>query len=80
VVDIPARIDPVGFAGPIQPGHFKAGLLQNYFAVTAGAPVHAADWAASLNIAGQPLTLTDRWLGAQMVSDHLPVVVEFTVP
>jgi hypothetical protein len=30
--------------------------------------------------AGQPLSVIDRWIGAGLVSDHLPVVLEFVCP
>jgi hypothetical protein len=80
VVDIPASIDPPG-GGALAAGHFRAGLLQQYFANTApGHPIREAHQSPNLNVAGAPLTLEDRWLGAQMVSDHCPTVISFDVP
>lgn len=81
VVDVPAGIRrPAGL--PLAAGQFRVGLLQQYFANNApNAPVRAANQAPNLNVAGAaPLTLQDRWLGAQMISDHVPVVLQFVVP
>jgi hypothetical protein len=80
VVDVPAGIRRPG-GGPLLPGQFRVGLLQQHFANAAHGPIRAADQAPNLSVAGAaPLTLQDRWLGAQMISDHVPVVLQFVVP
>jgi hypothetical protein len=43
--------------------------------------VHAADRAPSLQVPGrQPLTLTDTWIGANLVSDHVPMTLDIPDP
>jgi hypothetical protein len=77
VIDVPASIDPMG-AAPALLSHFHAGPIQQHYAI---APVRfKANLAPNLNVAGAALNLQHRWIGAQMISDHVPTVVQFFVP
>jgi hypothetical protein len=42
--------------------------------------VHGASWAPNLQVPGAALTLTDQWIGATLISDHVPVVLEIPCP
>lgn len=76
VIDMTARIG--------QPGGV---LAANQIEVSGPAAfyggAHAANLAPNLQgVAGvaPPLTLTDQWIGANLVSDHVPVVLEILCP
>jgi hypothetical protein len=82
VVDVPANLAGVPVpAGGLPPPQFEVSLIQNHYANLApGAPVHHANLAPNLSAAGAVLGLQDRWIGANLISDHVPTVVQFVCP
>ncbi|GAA1957084.1 hypothetical protein [Catenulispora subtropica] len=80
VVDVPASIVPGPAApGGLAPGQVWVGQIQNYYANRIP-PLYNADQAPALNQHPAVLTLTDRWIGANLISDHVPTVLQFTCP
>jgi hypothetical protein len=88
-VDVPASLMQPGQA--LAPGQIQVGAVQQYYnnppygnrRYLPGTPRHNANLAGNLNAGGpnQPgLSLVDRWLGANLLSDHVPVLLQFTCP
>jgi len=74
VVDVPAMIKRPG--NPAAPGFDVRTIAAAYLPNT-----KAVGYAPRLRGAGAPgLTMNDRLIGARLLSDHLPVVVEFNIP
>ncbi|MCY1017194.1 hypothetical protein [Pyxidicoccus sp. MSG2] len=78
VIDLAANI--------IQPGAVPAagqidvsGPAAHFAALGRRNATHAPNLQANVN-ANQPLNNIDRWIGAGLVSDHVPVVLEFVCP
>ncbi|MGB6161946.1 MAG: hypothetical protein WCF33_10325 [Pseudonocardiaceae bacterium] len=76
VVDVPASVVPTA-GGVLAPGQIDLGPVQATYAIHAK---YNSALAPNLNVTGAALTLQDRWIGANMVSDHVPTVVEFPCP
>jgi hypothetical protein len=82
IIDVPAHIEQA-HAGGALPNFSISGLRAHYAAQ--GNPLVGTKYGALApnlsGVAGGPvLTQYDRWIGARMVSDHLPVVLEITCP
>jgi hypothetical protein len=78
VVDVPANISAPG--GALAAGQIDVSLVQGHYANVAGGPVHNAHLAGNLAVAGAALSAADRWIGANLVSDHVPTVLQFFCP
>jgi hypothetical protein len=69
VIDVPSLLSAPGAGGIDLTG------AQQYYT---GTGTKSASQAPNLSTVGANLTLADRWIGARLISDHLPVVLEFT--
>jgi hypothetical protein len=75
VIDVPASIVPL----PAVPanGQIDVSQIQGHYAA---ANTYNAVMVPNLSTVGAVLTPVDRWRGANLVSDHVPVVLEFPCP
>ncbi|MBZ4422663.1 hypothetical protein [Myxococcus sp. RHSTA-1-4] len=79
VVDIAANIVQTG--APLNAGQIDVSAIATHYATSD----RTKDADLALNLQRQantnhPLSVTDRWIGANLVSDHLPVVLAFPCP
>lgn len=89
-VDVPLSVVNQNPNQAPPPGQIQLGQVQQHYLQPMGnvnhpanLPRHNANLANNLNAGGPnppPLTLLDRWLGANMISDHVPVLLQFTCP
>jgi hypothetical protein len=72
---VPASIVPL----PAVPanGQIDVSQIQGHYAA---ANTYNAVMVPNLSTVGAVLTPVDRWRGANLVSDHVPVVLEFPCP
>jgi hypothetical protein len=82
IIDIPSNIRQPG--GVIPVGQISVAALQQHYAGLAK-PTKSAQLAPNLAAQnGVPpppaLTWDDRWIGARLVSDHLPVILQVACP
>ncbi|WP_152645043.1 endonuclease/exonuclease/phosphatase family protein [Kitasatospora griseola] len=75
VINVPVRITQ---AHPAPPGQINLAATAGYYVIQ----LHKknADNAPGLRLGAPPLTDNERLIGARLISDHLPVVLEFNCP
>jgi hypothetical protein len=78
VIDVPAHIQQHGAGGA--PPNLSVNGLQAHYAATGKKRGHYAPNLAGAHGVAPPLDVNDRWIGARMISDHLPVVIEIVCP
>jgi hypothetical protein len=79
VIDVPAAIVKPPAGGALPPaGQVSVGLVQGYYSPRR---TYRANNVPNLAAAGGPaLTLVERWIGAYLLSDHVPTVIQFVCP
>ena len=78
IIDVPALIEQQGVGGA--PPHITVNALQAHYAASGTKlGIDAPRLAGAFGVAAA-LNVLDRWIGARLVSDHLPVVIEITCP
>ncbi len=79
IVDVPALINQPGWGG--QPPELEVSGPRAYYATNqVRNAAQAPNLAANAGNPATALTIDDAWIGAKLVSDHLPVVLEFSCP
>jgi hypothetical protein len=78
IIDIPANIQQTGAAGGLQ--NISVAALQAYYAAAGTKNAALAPNLAGAAPGAPALTNNDRWIGARLVSDHLPTVLQFSCP
>jgi hypothetical protein len=75
IIDVPFDIQQPGAPPPA----ITVGPLQIHYAP---AGTHRANLAPNLagGVGAAPLTVNDRWIGAYLISDHVPAVLQFQCP
>jgi hypothetical protein len=78
IIDIPAHLEQPGAGGA--PPNLAVNALQAHYAARHRKLSAHAPNLSGVNGVAPALTVNDRWIGARLVSDHLPIVIQIACP